>query len=85
MKNFRFKKQKVTPNSGIYVKGVELTQSCISSKNLIKIIKTPDQKVLRLGFGLVWFGLVLWHINHCRLIIENSFYTKTSSISNNSI
>ena len=32
-----------------------------------------DIKYIR--FGLVWFGLVLWHINHCRL-----FYTKSSLV-----
>ena len=24
-------------------------------------------------FGLVWFGLVLWHINHCKYITTKSF------------
>ena len=29
-----------------------------------------------LGFGLVWFGLVLWHISHCRLFnAKSSLYT----------
>ena len=24
-------------------------------------------------FGLVWLGLVLWHINHCWLLMPNLF------------
>ena len=24
---------------------------------------------------MVWFGLVLWHINHCRLFNANPLYT----------
>ena len=35
--------------------------------------------------GLFWFGLVLWHIYHCRLFNANSVFIHTnSSISNNS-
>ena len=34
----------------------------------------------------VWFVLVLWHINHCRLSKPNPFYIYiNSSISNNSV
>ena len=36
--------------------------------------------------GLVWFGLVLWHINHCNLFNAKSIFIHiTSSISNNSV
>ena len=36
-------------------------------------------------FGLVWFGLVLWYINHCRLYNAQSILIHiNSSISNNS-
>ena len=35
---------------------------------------------------LVWFGLVLWHINHCRLFnAESIFILINISISNNSV
>ena len=37
-------------------------------------------------FGLIWFGLILWHINHCRLFnAESIFIRMNSSISNNLI
>ena len=29
-----------------------------------------------LWFGLIWFGMVLCHINHCRLLIPNPFLYK---------
>ena len=36
--------------------------------------------------SLVWFGLVLWHINHCRLLNAKSIFIHiNSSISNNSV
>ena len=31
-------------------------------------------------YDLVWFGWVLWHINHCRLFNAKSFSTYTLSI-----
>ena len=34
---------------------------------------------------IIWFGLVLWHINHCRLLMPNPFLNINSSISNNSV
>ena len=34
-----------------------------------------------IGFGLVWFGLVLWHINLCRLFnAKSSLYIYTLNI-----
>ena len=39
-----------------------------------------------LGVSLVWFGLVLWHINPCRLFNAKSIFIQIiSSISNNSV
>ena len=36
--------------------------------------------------GLVWFGLVLWHINNCSLFNAKSIFIHiNSSISNNSV
>ena len=36
--------------------------------------------------SLVWFSLVLWHINHCWLFnVKSIFIHKNSSISNNSV
>ena len=36
--------------------------------------------------GIDWFGLVLWHINHCRLFNAKSIFIDiNSSISNNSV
>ena len=44
-------------------------------------IKESEQK-----FRLVCFGLVLWHINHCRLFnVKSIFIQINSSISNNSV
>ena len=35
---------------------------------------------------LIWSGLVLWHINHCRLFnVKPIFIDINSSISNNSV
>ena len=31
------------------------------------------------GFGLVWFGLVLWHINHCWLFNAKSIFIHINS------
>ena len=37
-------------------------------------------------FGLVWFGLVLWHINHCGLFnAESIFIHLNGSLSDNSV
>ena len=37
-------------------------------------------------FGLVWFGLVLWHINRCWLFYAKSIFIQiNSSISNHSV
>ena len=33
----------------------------------------PTHSNFKFGFGLVWFGLVLWHIKYCRLLIQNPF------------
>ena len=39
-----------------------------------------------LSLNEVWFGLVLWHINHCRLLnAKSSFIHINSSISNDSV
>ena len=36
--------------------------------------------------GLLWFSLVLWHINHCRLLMLNPIFININiSISNNSV
>ena len=37
-------------------------------------------------FGVFWFGLVLWHINHCRLFNAKSIFIHiNNSISNYSV
>ena len=35
--------------------------------------------------GLVWFGLFLGHINHCKLLIKSIFIHINSCISDNSV
>ena len=37
------------------------------------------------GFGLVWFGLVLWHINNCRLFNAKSIFLHMISSSSNNL
>ena len=42
--------------------------------------------VVVVSLVLVWFGLVLWHINHCRLFDAKSIFIHiNSSVSNNSV
>ena len=51
-------------------------------KNMYKSLKSCKN----VDFGLVWFGLVLWHINHCSLFNAKSISIHMNrSISNNSV
>ena len=42
--------------------------------------KVPWSKKKKWIFWLVWFGLVLWHINHCWYFIAKSILINLSSI-----
>ena len=59
----------------------------VSARSLISNFISPPQPYYHCGdlwFGLVWFVLLLWHIDHCRYT-KSIFIHITSSISNNSI
>ena len=51
------------------------------NNSIVKIVQNTEKSP---GILMVWFGLVLWHINHCRLFIAKSIFIHiNSSVSNN--
>ena len=65
-----------------------VTQPLLKDHQLILLLKTRKEQN-NYNNKVIWFvtfGLVLWHINHCRLFNAKSiFIHRNSSISNNSV